>query len=115
MNGATVAGLIGNEGGRWGGSGAALPTWRSGIGTTAEGNVVYVAGNNLSLVALGDAPVQAGVVTGMELDIHRGKVAFNLFTHVGVDDGHQLLPDMGTPPDRYLVEGWRDFVMVNSR
>jgi len=116
VDGSPVAGVATNAGGRWGTVKNALPTWRSGLGVTAKGDLVYVAGHSLTLGALAHALIDAGAVTAMELDIHRGMVTFNLFTHdsQGVV-GHKLLPDMTRSADRYLTTDWRDFVMVTSR
>ncbi|MCU1397316.1 MAG: hypothetical protein JWN62_425 [Acidimicrobiales bacterium] len=115
IGGAVVPGLPTNHAGRWGSVRNTLPTWRSGLGVTADGNLVYVAGDHLTLSVLGETLVHAGAVTAMELDIHRGMVTFNLFTHVGRLVGHKLLPTMHSSPDRYLTTDWRDFVTVVQR
>lgn len=114
-HGIIAEGVTTNADGRWGTVRNTLPTWRSGLGVTAAGALVYAAGNNLTLGVLAEALVHAGAVTAMELDIHRGMVTFNLFTHQPTLKGHKLLPDMTRPADRYLAADWRDFVMVTSR
>jgi membrane-associated phospholipid phosphatase len=113
--GRTVPGLSTNTGGRWGKVRNGLPTWRSGLGVTAGGDLVYVAGDQLTLGVLGDALVRVGAVRAMELDIHDGMVTFNLFSHDPAVVGHKLLPDMPTPADRYLRPDWRDFFTVALR
>ncbi len=113
--GRTVPGLAGNTGGRWGTVRNGLPTWRSGLGISAGGDLVYVAGDQLTLGVLGDALVRVGAVRAMELDIHDGMVTFNLFSHDPALVGHKLLPDMPKPADRYLRPDWRDFFTVTSR
>ena len=115
VDGVAVSGLATNAGGRWGTVRNTLPTWRSGLGVTAKGDLLYVAGNNLTLAVLGDSLVRAGAVTAMELDIHRGMVTFNLFTQQPSLKGHNLLPNMTSSADRYLSTDWRDFIMVTSR
>jgi hypothetical protein len=45
-------------------------TWRSGLGITAQGNLVYAAGNALVPETLGKALYAAGAVTAMETDIN---------------------------------------------
>lgn len=45
-------------------------TWRSGLGVTAQGNLVYAAGNALVPETLGKALYAAGAVTAMETDIN---------------------------------------------
>ncbi len=44
--------------------------WRSGLGVTADGALVYVAGPQLTPTQVADPLVRAGVVRGMELDIN---------------------------------------------
>lgn len=111
--GRMVDGVATNVGGRWGTAANSLPTWRSGLGVTAAGDLVYVAGNQLTLGVLANTLVRAGAVTAMELDIHNGMVTFNLFTHdAGGIQGHKLLPNMTKPADRYLQPDWRDFFVV---
>ncbi len=116
VSGGVVAqGLKNNSSGLWGTVRSTLPTWRSGLGVTADGNLVYVAGDHLTLSVLADALVRAGAVTAMELDIHKGMVAFNVFGHRTLPVGHTLLPNMPSSADRYLSPDWRDFVVVTSR
>jgi hypothetical protein len=61
--------------------------------------------------------VAAGVVRGMQLDIHRQEVGYLTY---GPGDatrgaGHRLLPAMYVPPDRYLHTDQRDFLAVSAR
>jgi hypothetical protein len=114
-DGRIVDGVATNDGGRWGTVHNALPTWRSGLGVTARGDLVYVAGNNLTLGVLANALIASGAITAMELDIHNQMVTFNLFTHNPGLVGHKLLPNMPRSANRYLTTDWRDFVMVTSR
>ena len=79
--GRVVDGIATNAGERWGKVKNALPAWRSGLGVTATGDLVYVGGNHLTLAVLADTLVRAGAVTAMELDIHKDMVTFNLFSH----------------------------------
>ena len=50
--------------------------WRSGLGVTADGAVVYVAGPGLSALSLANLLVRAGAVRAMELDINTDWVDF---------------------------------------
>jgi hypothetical protein len=114
-HGHPVDGLAFNAGGRWGTVRNTLPTWRSGVGVDATGNLIYVGGNQLTLSALGSALQQAGAVTAMELDIHTHMVTYNLFTQPadgGAPVGHKLSPDMTEKADRYLHPDQRDFIAV---
>lgn len=110
--GRPVAGLGRNTDLRWGSAKNQLQyTWRSGLGITAHGDPVYLAGDKLNLVTLGAAMTQAGVVTGMELDIHSGLQFFSMW-HGGGTRGLQplrLLPTMVGPAQRYVQPDRRDF------
>ncbi len=94
-------------------------TWRSGLGTDRAGNLVYVAGQGLSLQTLAEAMAKAGVVTGMQLDIHTNMVTYSTFAPnstatYGVR-GQKLLPAMPGPTDRFLMPDQRDFVAIVLR
>lgn len=54
-------------------------TWRSGIGLTANGNLLFAAGNNLTPVTLANALKMAGAVNAIQLDINPIWVRFNIF------------------------------------
>jgi hypothetical protein len=110
--GAVVDGVATNAGHQWGTVKNALPTWRSGLGITASGDIVYAAGNQLSLGVLADVLVRAGAQRAMELDIHKHMVTLNLYSHDNGIEGHKLMPDMTKPANRYLSPDWRDFFMV---
>jgi hypothetical protein len=117
--GRPVPGLGDNTAGRWGSAKNQFQfTWRSGVGTDAGGNLVYLAGDQLTLSGLADAMAAAGVQRGMELDIHTGNVAFTGFDPAQPDlaaSGTRLLPSMGQRLTRYLVPDQRDFVAVTVR
>ncbi len=98
--GVVLPGVATNAGEQWGTVKNAFPTWRSGLGITASGDIVYVAGNHLSLGVLADSLVRAGAQRAMELDIHKGMVTFNLFSHEPGIVGHKLLDDMPKPATR---------------
>jgi len=113
VGGRVVNGVATNVGGRWGTVANTLPTWRSGLGVTANGDLVYVACNQLTLGVLANTLIRGGAVTAMELDIHNGMVTFSLFTHEGGGvQGHKLLPNMPKSANRYLQPDWRDFFVV---
>ena len=114
-----VPGLASNNQGLYGtGKNQFQYTWRSGIGINAHGDLVYVAGNGLTLSTLAHAMAQAHIVTGMELDIHSNMVGFNLFATPGNtanNTSHHLLRSMPIPLNRYLVPDQRDFFYVTAR
>jgi hypothetical protein len=116
--GAAVPGLASNGNGLWGSSHNQLQfTWRSGVGTDAAGNLLYVAGHGLTLRTLARAMVEAGIQRGMELDIHGGMAAFSSWRpdRAGTVTPTKLLPDMPAPADRYLRPDQRDFFYVTLR
>ncbi len=112
-----VTGLADNTSGAWGSPhNQAQYTWRSGVGTDRTGDLVYVAGNKLTLVELARAMTEAGIVTGMQLDIHPQMVTFNTChpapAHTSGLVCTKLLPDMTGPATRYLTPDQRDFFAV---
>ncbi|NUR98384.1 MAG: hypothetical protein HOV67_24400 [Kribbellaceae bacterium] len=106
--------LTTNANGRWGTVRSQFQyTWRSGLGTDAHGNLIYVAGNKLTLATLAAAMHQAGIVQGMELDIHAAMTCFEIEKPGAT--GQRLLDSMNSPTDRYLVDDQRDFFYVTTR
>jgi hypothetical protein len=119
-NGRPASGLADNANGAWGSPKNQFQyTWRSGLGTDRNGNLIYVAGDQLSLAGLASAMVAAGVERGMELDIHPKTVTFDTFRpSAGQPFGlaaTKLLPGMVQPATRYLVPDHRDFLAVALR
>ncbi len=110
-----VHGLTANTDQRWGSAANQLQyTWRSGIGTDTAGNLIYVAGDTLTLATLAHALVDAGAVTGMQLDIHPGMAFYTGWTPsqtMGVQPS-KLLPTMPGDPARYLSPDQRDFLYL---
>lgn len=98
----------------WGYSlGNLVATWRSGLGITAHGNLVWVGGPGLSPAALGAMLVWAGAVRGMQLDINPYWVSFATFAEEPSGlVATNLLPSMAQAPTHYLAPFWRDFVAV---
>ena len=116
-NGRPLDGLADNATGAWGSPRNQFQfTWRSGLGTDRSGNLIYVAGDQLTLAGLADAMTAAGVQRGMELDIHPKTVTFTVIrpSHTGLD-ATKLLPAMVKPANRYLTPDHRDFLAVTLR
>jgi len=117
--GRPVPDLTSNPGGSFGAPGQQFQyTWRSGLGVRADGSLVYVAGNDLTLPVVAHALVDAGAIRGMQLDIHPNNVSFNIFQPssqpAGVT-GTKLLATMTRPATRYLQPDQRDFIAVTVR
>ena len=115
--GAPVSGLDENPGDRWGATvGNKVFVWRSGVGVTADGALVYVGGPALSAKTLAETLARAGAVRAMELDINQDWVTFNSYqTANGQASGTKLLDGMSRPGNRYLTTDSRDFVAVLLR
>jgi hypothetical protein len=110
--GSPVAGLAANQGGRWGKTlGNAFYVWRSGVGVTRSGALVYVAGNRLSAASLATLLQRAGSVRAMELDINPQWTSFVTYGPSGIEKN--LLPDMQRSPRRYDTTSTRDFITVS--
>ncbi len=100
--------------------GNSLFVWRSGVGVDAGGNLIYAAGDGLSVRTLGELLRRAGALRAMELDINRAWVSFNVFPHDATGQlvarsAMKLLPDMAKPSTRYLTPDDRDFIAVLRR
>lgn len=117
-HGAIVPGLAVNRDGRWGSARNQFQyTSRSGLGVDAEGELYYVAGDQLTLATLAEALADTGAVRGMELDIHPAEVHLFVYRHRsdGTPVPEKLLGAMSGPADRYLVPDQRDFVELTHR
>jgi hypothetical protein len=115
--GTPVAGLAGNAAGRWGTPRNQYQyTWRSGAGLDAAGNLVYVAGDKMNLTTLATAMADAGIVRGMQLDIHTGMASFSSWRPSATGIGHptKLLPAMTRSAYRYLAADQRDFFYLTA-
>jgi hypothetical protein len=91
--------------------------WRSGVGVTSSGAVVWVGGPALSISDLAETLARAGAVRAMQLDINHEWVQFNTYA-VGADGavhGAKLLSAMAHTNDRYLSTDSRDFIAVFAR
>jgi hypothetical protein len=117
--GKPVNGLSTNSHGQWGSPGSQHQyTWRSGIGIDATGALVYVAANNMDLSTLAAAMADAGIVRGMQLDIHSGMASFSWWKPVtsgGALLPTKLLPTMPREANRYINPDQRDFIYLTLR
>jgi hypothetical protein len=96
---------------------------RSGIGITANGALVFVAGE-LNITDLAQLLVHAGAVRAMELDINPGWVDFVTFAPskpnglASPSNGSNLLQSVmpSNGPARYFQSWWqRDFFTISAR
>lgn len=101
-----------HDGAAWGGTVLnSTYTWRSGLGITADGSLIYAAGDALSANTLGVALQAAGAVMAMQTDINPFWVRAFLYT---ANAGHLPVPSklntsmQGTGYE-YLYGTARDF------
>jgi len=120
--GKPVAGLTNANLLKWGATiGGAYNVWRSGLGVTKDGALVYVGGPSLSISDLANVLVRAGAWRAMELDINTDWVQFSSFrgplnTPVNASAGTSLLAGMVGTPSRYFATWWtRDFFTMSLR
>jgi len=122
-NGKPVPGLNANDTTAWGATlGNKVYVWRSGLGETANGALVYVGGPGLNITTLAELLIRAGAVRAMELDINTDWVdlaTFSPSTPHGLANpanGHNMLSDMVGAPSRYFASWWaRDFFAMSAR
>ncbi len=88
--------------------------WRSGVGIKADGNIVYVAGNALSVQSLAGILQSAGAVRAMELDINPEWISYMWYPKVGSTWPQKLLA-FDRPANRFLKKSSRDFFAVSIR
>jgi hypothetical protein len=121
-NGKPVPGLNPNDTAQWGFTlGNAVYVWRSGVGITADGALVYAGGPGLNITTLADILARAGAVRAMELDINTDWVNFASYNPRGANapatpaNGTNLLPSMYGAPNRYFESWWaRDFFTMSA-
>jgi Phosphodiester glycosidase len=91
--------------------------WRSGVGVDAKGNLIYVAGNALSVQSLADVLKAAGAVRAMELDINQQWISYMWYptTVTGEMKTPVKLVAFTRPANRYFSQSSRDFFAVYSR
>lgn len=94
--------------------------WRSGIGVDAQGNVIYVAGNSLSIQSLADLLSKAGAIRAMELDINQEWISYMWYPpsssgNVATAIQPIKLVSFTRPARRYLSPSSRDFFAVYVR
>ncbi len=120
-NGQPVPGLDANDHSRWGATlGGQVQVWRSGLGITADGALVYAGGSGLSIVDLADVLARAGAVRAMEMDINTSWVNFFSFDPPAGQpasgaDGTKLTYDEVNSPSRYFSPSARDFITESVR
>ena len=120
--GQPVSGLNASDTTRWGNTlGGAVYVYRSALGVTDNGALVYVGGPGLNITNLANLLVRAGAVRGMELDINTDWVNYSYYNPASpygpatAANGTMLLPQMTGTASRYFASYWaRDFFTMSS-
>ena len=111
--GVVAANLDANVQGNWGTTvGGGYAVWRSGIGVTATGDLVYAGGDALSVSSLADVLKRAGAVSAMQLDINKAWVSYMWYSHSSNHVTPHKLGNFQRPGDRYFNPTSRDFLTV---
>ncbi|MCU1490365.1 MAG: hypothetical protein JWM85_1770 [Acidimicrobiaceae bacterium] len=120
-HGHPVGGLNPGDTETWGSSLYQKPnTWRSGLGLTANGALVYVAGP-MTIVDLADVLVRAGAVRAMTLDMNPLWPVFATYSPAlpggaaSPGNGTDLLSSMLQTPERFFEPAYaRDFITMSA-
>jgi Phosphodiester glycosidase len=103
----------------WGATlGGGYYVWRSGIGITSDGRVVFVYGPALDAQDLGKLLQRAGAVEGMQMDINPAWMKFDYYQAKGKSADPTpvpLLPTQQPSPYSYYSPSTRDFTAVYAR
>ena len=103
----------------WGATlGGGYFVWRSGLGITSDGRVVYVYGPALDVQDLAELLRRAGAVEGMQMDINPAWMKFDYYQadgHPGDPTPVPLLPSQQPSPYSYYDPSTRDFTAVYAR
>jgi hypothetical protein len=104
---------------KWGATlGGGYYVWRSGIGITQGGRVIFVYGPDLNVQDLANLLHRAGAVEGMQLDINPEWMSFDYYKAGNTPQDpvpHALLPTQQGSTYRYYQPYSRDFTVVYAR
>jgi hypothetical protein len=95
--------------------------WRSGLGVTADGALVYVVGPQLDPLQMAELMVRAGAVRGMQLDINPTWPVFASFKPLSPDglaaaaNGTSLTHTYRGPATFFDPGYARDFITMSAR
>lgn len=95
--------------------------WRAGVGVTADGALVYVAGPSMEVTQLADLLARAGCVRAMTMDINPDWTVLATYDPppgglASPSNGQRLLPGMVQGPFTFFESWWpRDFITMSAR
>jgi Phosphodiester glycosidase len=107
----------------WGATvGGVSSTWRSGLGVTRNGALVYAAGPELDPLSLAQLLIRAGALRAMELDINPNWTVLATYSPATAhgpaapSNGASLIEGMVQGPGTFFETWWaRDFVTMSAR
>jgi hypothetical protein len=103
----------------WGATlGGGYYVWRSGLGITKDGRIIFVYGPALNVQELADLLQRAGAVEGLQLDINPEWMSYDYYQahgHPSDPTPVNLLPDQQATAYRYYSVYSRDFSAVYAR
>jgi len=118
-NGQIPASVDSNVESSWGATlGGGYYVWRSGLGITRDGRVIFAYGPALNVRELAELLRRAGAVTAMQLDINPEWMSFMYYLpkhHPADPTPVALLPDQMQAANRYYSITGRDFTAVYAR
>jgi hypothetical protein len=96
---------------------ADIVTWRTGMGITKNGNLLFAVGNSLTPTTLAVALQMAGAENAIQLDINPNWVRFNIFNPLGNGkyDSKPLTLDLKNGASSYLNGYAKDFFYVYKK
>ena len=95
--------------------GGVTRVWRTAVGVDRNGNLIYVAADNQTVITIAKILQRVGAVRGMEFDINPDWHTLITYTH---DHGFVpkfVEPQPNQPSSRYLSPDDRDFFAVYAR
>jgi hypothetical protein len=93
-------------------------TWRSGVGISKNGELLFAVGNNLNPTTLANALQMAGAVNAIQLDINPYWVRFNIFNATSQPDKYDSYPltkDLQDGAKDYLGGYQKDFFYIYKK
>ncbi len=95
--------------------GGGVSAWRTGVGVTRRGDLVYAAGDNQTAASLASVLIRIGAVRAVELDINPEWPSFITYPQRGGRSPVKLVPNYQQSSYRYLTPDARDFFAVYTR
>jgi Phosphodiester glycosidase len=99
----------------WGTTLAGTAVWRTAVGITRRGDLVYAAANGQTPASLANLMVRLGADRAIELDINPEWPTFITYGRRGGRDPNQFVPNPQESAYRYLSPDSRDFFATYTR